>query len=489
MNKLKGLFKKYENSIVGYLPVKIVEGVVMMLMLKIYVNIFSREQYGYYSVYNKTVNVMYLMVIGWIGMASFRYIKAYMDKDSDKERFYSTVFFSYITLMITIVVISLGVYLFAPHLIVGGFRTYFAMLVLLLGYGLNQLFITLLIYQNKQRLNMLLVLLASPLKLALTYGLYILLDGQMISILLSHGLVDIILGSIALNRLQVLKHITIKQIDKKIIKEFIGYGYPLIGLSLVMFLLNSSDQYVIIGYDGPKSNAVYAANYSVAASIFTMITMGMNRGVYPKALGFWQAGDEINAKRTVSQGFKFFFLIATASATGLMLVSEYISKLFLEASYVEGHMIIGIIAFSMVFYGMSEYMNKGYELRGYTVPIFIHCLIAAGVNVILNLVLVPKFGYQAAAYTTLIGFTTYFLLSLIRRDKGFIWSLPKMDMAKIVLASMMMYLVAFIIKGYLSTSIVSLLIVMTISVIVYGLMILGLGVLKEEIKELKSKRG
>lgn len=489
MNKLKALFKKYENSIVGYLPVKIVEGVVMMLMLKIYVNIFSQEQYGYYSVYNKTVNVMYLMVIGWIGMASFRYIKAYMDNDSEKERFYSTVFFSYVTLMLAIVLMALLVFSLAPHMVVGGYKTYFAMMVLLLGYGLNQLFITLLIYQNKQRLNMLLVLLASPLKLGLTYVFYRLSDGQMISILLSHGLIDIVLASIAINRLEVFNYISIKQIDKTIIKEFIGYGYPLIGLSLVMFLLNSSDQYVIIGYDGPESNAVYAANYSVAASIFTMITMGMNRGVYPKALGFWQQGDEINAKRTVSQGFKFFLLIATASATGLMLVSESISTLFLETNYAEGHIVIGVIAFSMVFYGMSEYMNKGYELRGYTVPIFIHCLIAATVNVLLNLVLVPRFGYQAAAYTTLIGFITYFLLSYIRRDKGFIWSLPVIDMVKIVIASLTMYLVATVIKGYLNTSIWSLLVVMCVSVVVYAVMIYVLGVLKEEIKEIKSKRG
>lgn len=495
VNQLRGLLKKYEESLVGYLPIKIIDGLILMVTLKVYVNIFSLEEFGRYSIYSKTVSMLYLFTLGWIGTAGFRFAKAYAGPNLDKEKsreekqtYYSTIVFTYSVIVLGIILgSSLLTYVMPELLYDEGLRLLFPLIILLIGSSMNQLFLTLLIYLDEVRLNMRLVLLASLLKVLMTYVFYLLTDGHIMSILISHGLVDMVLSMIAIHRLKIYRYIRMNAISKVIIKKFMAYGYPLIGLSLIMFLLNSSDQYVVTLVSGNSANAIYAANYTVAASLFTLITMGMNRGVYPRALKFWHAGDLVNAKATISQGFKYFLLIALPAATGLYMISDFISELFLDHAYIQGHRVIGIIAMAMLFYGMSEYMNKGHELKGYTVPIFIHCLIATIINISLNLLLIPQYGFIAAAYTTLIGFFVYFVLSFIRRAKILSWSVDYKSIIRILMANGLMVGMILFAKDLVTNTGLALIITMISAIIVYVLGILIFGVLKEEIRLIRHK--
>lgn len=483
MGRLINRIKKLQNSLVGYLPIKVLDGIIGMLTLKVYVSLFEPELFGQYSIYNITISMLYLVVIGWLGMASFRFSGSMIGDDNKSKTYFTSLITAYLITLFSLIVISIiGVLIFPGMINNGGITVVISILLLLIGYSMNQLFITLLIYTEKRALNIKLVLLASIFKLILTVILYYGLEGSVISILISHGSIDIILGFVAVKALGVHKYFNIKYLDHELLKTLFSYGYPLIGLSLVMFLLNFSDQYVIKIVDGDAANGIYKANYSVASSVFMMIMIGMNRSVYPNALKHWNKKEFMQAEGVVSKGFQYFLMIALPSAVGLIMVSDYISAIFLSADYVDGYRVIGVIAASMVFYGMSEYFNKGYELEGNTLPIFIHCLLAAIVNIVLNIVLIPKFGYEVAAYTTLIGFVFYFLLSAFRRAKACRWKMRPSVLVKIILANGIMYLVILVLKYLVSPGWLGLAFIVISAIMVYGVSVLLLGLLNEELK-------
>lgn len=102
--------------------------------------------------------------------------------------------------------------------------------------------------------------------------------------------------------------------------------------------------------------------------------------------------------------------LMTYAMVALILVGPEILKIFADQRYWEGMSIIPPIALAnyMIFmYTMYVYIEHYYKK---TVYITKNTLIAAGLNVILNFILIPKYGYVAAAYTTLASYFVAFIL-------------------------------------------------------------------------------
>ena len=84
--------------------------------------------------------------------------------------------------------------------------------------------------------------------------------------------------------------------SKPLLRKFFAYGVPLMGVSIAVALLNMIDRYLVTGFFGRDVFAVYNQNNSIASGIFTMISVGIMRGVYPNVLRAWREGGRQAAK-------------------------------------------------------------------------------------------------------------------------------------------------------------------------------------------------
>ena len=150
----------------------------------------------------------------------------------------------------------------------------------------------------------------------------------------------------------------------------------------------------------------------------------------------------------------------------------------MSESYYEGYSLIGIIAFGMFFLGMSEYYNKGWELSKDTRHILMNSFTAAVVNLVLNFVFVKRFGYEAAAYTTLGAFLVYLMMSVIRKNPRFHFNMPKKSFLKILLSTGLMAIIVIVLDLILTESIGSLLLIVIAAMGIYGLALIISGELK-----------
>lgn len=489
IKKLKHIYKHYNDSLISYLPIKLFDGIIGMIALKIYVTLFIPDAYGEYGVYLITVNMVYLVVMGWVSTSGKRFVEEYIGQGKDgKKVFYTTTFITFMGLYVVIAGLSLLVLQVWPGLTyMRGTGFNISLMIMLLGYSFSSMFVVMLLHVGERKLNVWLIVIGSVLKPAMTIFFHIISNGNIISIILAQGIVDLGLGFVALRRLRVFSHIDLSVYDRKLLSRLLKFGYPLIGLNLVLFLLNFSDQYVITLFIDKAANGIYKANYTVPSSVMTMLMVGIIRTVYPRTISHWNQGDRKEAGRTVSLGFKYFTMIGFPAAVGIFMLSEDLAILLLESKYVEGYQVMGLVGFAMVLYGMSDYANKGYEMNGHTANVFLHGFIAATVNLILNFVLVPKYGYVAAAYTTLAGFFTYFTLSYIRRAKELPWHIDGISFLKVLASSLVMALAVKIMQIYLPSNILMTMASVVVGVIVYFVCVILTGLLKEEITRFKHK--
>lgn len=65
---------------------------------------------------------------------------------------------------------------------------------------------------------------------------------------------------------------------------------------------NQIDKYLVVGFYGDVLYAYYSTNNSIASGLFTMISVGIMRGVYPAVLRAWRDGGKAAAKPAARSG-------------------------------------------------------------------------------------------------------------------------------------------------------------------------------------------
>lgn len=190
-----------------------------------------------------------------------------------------------------------------------------------------------------------------------------------------------------------------KFFDAHFWKYAILYSLPLVPQTLAEIVLNSSDRIMISKMIGDSEAGIYNLAYSISLimTIFnTAIQQTMNPWIYQR----------LKEKRTanISSVATFSLTIIAVSNLALIAVAPEAVRLFAPVSYYEAVWIIPPICMSVVgmfLCGLFCKLEFYYEKTHF---VMIASLSAAVINIVLNYIFIARFGYFAAAYTTLICF-------------------------------------------------------------------------------------
>lgn len=182
-------------------------------------------------------------------------------------------------------------------------------------------------------------------------------------------------------------------------KYAICFCLPLVPHLLSNVILGSSDRIMIKNMCGAEQAAIYSLAYSCGMIISILFT-ALNQAWEPWLFDKLNDNDKVSVKK-ISRYYLVFFVIIIEGAIllspELMLIMG--GKSYAEAVYVIPPVMVGYgCKFAYTFYVNSERFAKK------TAYISIGTMISAGLNILLNWIFIPIYGYMAAAYTTLFGF-------------------------------------------------------------------------------------
>ncbi|MCI9358714.1 MAG: oligosaccharide flippase family protein [Lachnospiraceae bacterium] len=193
-----------------------------------------------------------------------------------------------------------------------------------------------------------------------------------------------------------------KGISWDCIKYACKISIPLIPHTLSSIVLGNSDRIMITKYCGSESTALYSLAYTIS-TMASLLWTSMNQAWSP-----WLF-DKMNDKNTreISDKSKIYLDVFFVLIIGVLLVTPEIililgGKSYYSARYIMPPVIAGC-TFQFI-YGM--YVNIEVFSKK-TFAISIGTTAAATINIFLNRLFIPKYGYMAAAYTTMFG---YFVL-------------------------------------------------------------------------------
>lgn len=196
-----------------------------------------------------------------------------------------------------------------------------------------------------------------------------------------------------------------KSISTKYWKYALTISLPLILHLLAGNVLNSSDRIMINKMIDNNATALYTIAYS-CSMVVSLLWSSLNSAWSPWAFEMLEKKNYNKLK----QNSKLYFLFFIAIVIVFMVFAPEILSLmggesYMEAVYVIPPVMVGYVyQFVYSFYVNIETYNKKQNY------IAIGTIIAAIINIVLNLIFINLFGYIAAAYTTLIGYMALYLI-------------------------------------------------------------------------------
>ncbi|MEY8849419.1 oligosaccharide flippase family protein [Psychroserpens sp. XS_ASV72] len=193
-----------------------------------------------------------------------------------------------------------------------------------------------------------------------------------------------------------------------IFKNLLSYGWPIMVAGLAFVINENLDKWLLPQIEGEFINGAYSACYKLAV-FMTLFIQAFRMGAEPF---FFNHSDKTNAKQTYATILKYFTIVG---AFGLMFVIVYIDLLrpifIKKETYLLALDIVPIVLLANLCLGIYHNLSVWYKLTDRTKYGMYISLVGALITVGFNLVFIPKIGFMASAYATLLAYGLMMLLS------------------------------------------------------------------------------
>ena len=195
------------------------------------------------------------------------------------------------------------------------------------------------------------------------------------------------------------------QFDRGLLREMNRFGLPLVPSALFLWATHFSDRFFLVKLTDAAEVGLYSIGVRIASALALLLTAF--RAAWPAFA--YSIDDDREARRTY--GFVLTYLLFAASwlALTLSLCSPWIVRLLTTPKFYEGSRVVAPLAFGTVAFAGYIVMAIGVGRAKQTQFNWVITGIAAGVNVALNLILIPPYGMMGAAVASAGAYTTMFV--------------------------------------------------------------------------------
>ena len=210
--------------------------------------------------------------------------------------------------------------------------------------------------------------------------------------------------------LKLPKYIRKKDLNRKTLTEMIRYSIPLVPNNLSWIIISLLDRLMLTWMTGTDANGIYSIANKFPNIAYTCY------GFFSTA---WKESaarilKEDNKKQYYNSIYKDVKNFLKATVVGLIAVMPFAFPIFVDESYKEAYKYIPILVISIYYTNMSNFYGGIFAAYKNTKIMGTTTVVAAIINIIINIIFIPIFGIFAAAFSTLIS---NFVVYIYRRYK------------------------------------------------------------------------
>ena len=203
-------------------------------------------------------------------------------------------------------------------------------------------------------------------------------------------------------------------LEKVLAKDLLGKGWPLIFSGFMIMIYMRIDQVMLGEMVNDHEVGMYSAALKISEIWYIIPTIICN-SFFPSIID----GKKLSQKiyfRKFQNLFDILFLISIAIAIGVTIFSELIIDILYGEQYTDAATILTIHIWSAVFVFLGVGGTNFFIIENLQIKTFTRTALGAVLNIILNLILIPKLFAVGAAIATLISqFCSSYVFDLLSR--------------------------------------------------------------------------
>lgn len=196
------------------------------------------------------------------------------------------------------------------------------------------------------------------------------------------------------------------RVDLAILRPILAYGAPLIPVGLCQMALHNVDRRLLLSFSDPALaqtvTGIYGLGYRIAYLVQAMIISPFMQVWHPFVFGVENEQERAGLVARVST---YCVLCVGAASMGLMLFGRQAAIVLSgDATLREAWRVIPWVSAGYVFWALYHVSQMPLLVAKRTGRLFGINLLAAGFNVGVNALLIPRLGFVGAGVTTLLTF-------------------------------------------------------------------------------------
>ncbi|WP_321515019.1 oligosaccharide flippase family protein [Marinifilum fragile] len=209
------------------------------------------------------------------------------------------------------------------------------------------------------------------------------------------------------------------KMDSGLLKEILSYSWPILVVSVCGQINLNLDKMLMPNLipesmDPMYQTGIYGANYKLAV-IMTLFIQAFRYAFEPF---FFAQSKQENSQQVYADVLKYFTVFCLLIFLGVMFYIDIV-KLLIKSNYHEGLSIVPYVLLGNLFFGVFFSLSLWYKLSDKTRYGAIMAILGSVITIVLNIVLVPKIGYQGAAYAVFLCFGIMMVVSYLLGQKHY----------------------------------------------------------------------
>lgn len=399
MNRSKQLTKNTIIITIG----KVSTQFVTFLLLPLYTSLLSTDDYGTIDFINTLIQLLIPIASLMIDQGCFRYLLD-CKTEKDKEKVVSSSIFSLliISIFVTIFYVIISIFFKSTY------KTYNIWIILILiATVYSNLFLQIARGLKNTGLYSLGSFICSAVIVVLNVICIAWIKTGAVGMLIATFCGNIICSIFLFAKMNIMKYLKFNAFEKRLAIKILKYTIPLVPNQLSLWIMNSSDRIIVTAFLGTAANGILAISHKFPSIYMTFFGIFLLAWQEMVAIHYFDKDRDIFFSKMIQKVIKVFSSLCIIIIVLLPLIFDF----FINDAYNEAYYNIPIYMVAFLFNVIIGLLGAIFVATKKSIEIVKTTLIAAIVNIIVNIILVRYIGLYAASISTLIG---YFIAMVYR---------------------------------------------------------------------------
>ncbi len=199
------------------------------------------------------------------------------------------------------------------------------------------------------------------------------------------------------------------RLNREVLRKLVPFGLTNVPANLSAMMVQVIDRPLVQNILGLAVLGIYQANYRLG--FVMMVFVSLFEYAWRPFFLRQAKTDDTRARHLFSRVFTYFMMIALTAFLGLSFALPYLvstpiyhGRRLLKPEYLTGMSIIPVVLFAYIFQGMYTNFIAGIYIKEHNKVLPFITGLGALVNIVSNIVLIPRMGIMGAALATLFAY-------------------------------------------------------------------------------------